>query len=270
MSEMVQQLRVRSGDPANLARRDPASTIGAPGGEQETTEALAVQLEQLANLQERLYAEHRRSLLLVLQGVDCSGKDGTIRHVIRGLNPAGTRAVGFRAPSVEELSHDFLWRVHHEAPGLGEIAVFNRSHYEDVTTVRVRRLAPEQVWRMRYEHINAFERLLGHGGTRVVKCFLHLSSQEQARRLKARAEQPRKRWKLTADDIADHERYDEYEAAYSEAIERTSTDQSPWWVIPADHKWYRNWAVSEVLLRTLRDMGPKFPDLPPLPEAARL
>lgn len=267
---MIQQLRVRPGDPANLELRDTAATPDAPGGKDETTAMLEPQLERIADLQERLFAEQRRSLLLVLQGVDTSGKDGTIRHVIRGLNPVGTRVVAFEPPSDEELAHDFLWRVHHAAPRRGEVVVFNRSHYEDVIAVRVKRLAPEPVWRMRYEHINAFERLLGHTGTRIVKCFLHISKDEQARRLKQRVDDPTKRWKLTADDIADHERYDEYLAAYAEMLERTSTDQSPWWVVPADHKWYRNWAVTEILGRTLRDMGPRYPDLPPLPEAAAL
>ncbi|HLI44122.1 MAG TPA: PPK2 family polyphosphate kinase [Acidimicrobiales bacterium] len=267
---MLQQLRVRPGDPANLLLRDPAATPDAPGGKEATEAALESQLLEIDELQERLYAERRRSLLLVLQGMDTSGKDGTIRHVIKGLNPAGTRVAAFKEPSAEELAHDFLWRVHQQVPRSGEVAVFNRSHYEDVLAVRVKRLAPEAVWRMRYEHINAFERLLGHNGTRVVKCFLHVSSGEQALRLRERSDDPTKRWKLSAEDVADHGRYEEYLAAYAEMLERTSTDQSPWWVVPADHKWYRNWAVSEILLLTLRDMGPRYPELPPLPEAAAL
>ena len=270
MEPMIEQLRVRPGDPANLAERDPRGTPGAPGNETETGAVTAVQLERIAQLQERLYAEGKRSLLVVLQGVDCSGKDGTIRHVIRGLNPAGTRVAAFKAPTPIELAHDFLWRVHRQTPGAGEVVVFNRSHYEDVTAVRVRRLAPEQVWRMRYEHINAFERLLGHGGTRVLKCLLHISKEEQARRMRKRAEDPKKRWKLNADDLANHERYAEYQQAFAEMIERTSTDQIPWWVVPADHKWYRNWAVAEILEHTLEDMNPKYPDLPPIPEALSL
>jgi PPK2 family polyphosphate:nucleotide phosphotransferase len=250
--------------------RDPGSTAGAPGDHKETEAALEAQLAKLSDLQERLYAENRRSLLIVLQGPDTSGKDGTIRHVIRGLNPAGTRVAAFKAPSLEELSHDFLWRVHLKAPAAGEVVVFNRSHYEDVTTVRVKHLAPEAVWRMRYEHINAFERILSSAGTRVVKCFLHISKQEQARRLKERVEDPTKRWKLTAEDLADHKRYEDYQAAYNEMIERTSTDQSPWWVVPSDSKWFRNWAVGEILVHTLHSMDPRYPDLPPLPEASSL
>ncbi|MGO9195981.1 MAG: PPK2 family polyphosphate kinase [Acidimicrobiales bacterium] len=267
---MVLQLRVRPGDPANLAIRDPGSTPGAPLGRAESEAAVATQLTRIEDLQGRLYAEHRRSLLVVLQGVDCSGKDGTIRHVIRAMNPGGTRVVAFKAPTDEELAHDFLWRVHEHTPRAGEIVVFNRSHYEDVTTVRVRRLAPEQVWRMRFEHINAFERLLRYRGTRVVKCYLHVSQAEQARRMRERADDPTRRWKITPDDIADHRKYDEYQEAFAEMIERTSTEESPWWVIPADNQWYRDWAVAEILLRALKDMDPKFPNLPPLPEAQAL
>ncbi|MHB8245625.1 MAG: PPK2 family polyphosphate kinase [Acidimicrobiales bacterium] len=270
MEEVLRELRVRPGDPVDLTTHDPGSTPGAPGDRDATGAVTAVQLENMSRLQERLYAEGRRSLLVVLQGMDCSGKDAIVRHVIRGLNPAGTRVVPFREPSKKELAHDFLWRIHHMTPAAGEIVVFNRSHYEDVTTARVKRLAPEQVWKMRYEHINSFERLLGDGGTRVLKCFLHISQQEQARRLRDRIEDPHKRWKLTAEDIADHKRYAEYQAAFTDMIDRTSTDLSPWWVVPSDAKWYRNWAVAEILLRTLKDMNPKYPDLPPLPEGLSL
>lgn len=267
---MLQELRVRPGEGTDLEALDAASTPGVPGDSVETAEAARPQLERLGQLQERLVAERRRSLLVIVQGMDCSGKDESIRHLMRGLNPAGARVVTFKAPTADEPGHEFLWRVHPHAPGAGEIAVFNRSHYEDVTTVRVRRLAPEQVWMRRFEHINAFERLLGHGGTRMLKVFLHVSKAEQARRLRARAEDPRTRWRVTPDDVADHERYAAYLAAFDDMIDRTSTDQSPWWVVPSDHDWYRNWAFVEIVLRTLADMDPRYPDLPPIKEVADL
>jgi PPK2 family polyphosphate:nucleotide phosphotransferase len=267
---MLQHLRVRPGDAADLAERDPGSTQGAPGGRAETEAATESQLLRLTELQERLYAERARSLLLVLQGTDTSGKDGTVRHVIRGLNPSGTRVKAFGVPTEEELAHDFLWRVHRVVPRAGEVVVFNRSYYEDVTTVRAKHLVPDATWRARFEHINAFERLLGHGGTQLVKCYLHISKQEQASRLRRRADDPKKRWKLTATDLTDHQRFDEFVGAYAEMIERTSTDQSPWWVVPADNKWYRNWAISEILLTKLGEMHPRYPEVPPLPEAAAL
>jgi PPK2 family polyphosphate:nucleotide phosphotransferase len=268
---MLKQIRVRPGDPVNLAGRDPSSTPTAPPGGRRAAEVQAAdQLAVIGELQTRLYAERRRSLLVVLQGVNCAGKSEAIRHVLCGMDPAGMRVVSFKAPTEQELAHDFLWRVHTHAPGAGQIAVFNRSPYDDVTTARVRRLAPQQVWRARFEHINAFERLLGDRGTRVLKCFLHLSKEEQGRRMRARAEDPAQRWKVTADDIADHQKYDDYTQAFGEMIDRTSTEETPWWVIPADQDWYRDWAVAEVLLRALKDIDPKYPTLPKIPASKTL
>ena len=203
-------------------------------------------------------------MLVVLQGMDASGKDGTVKHVFSGVNPQGTRVAAFKEPTREELGHDFLWRVHRQTPIAGEIGIFNRSHYEDVLVARVHRLVPEKVWRTRYDTINDFERLLAHGGMTVVKIFLHISFDEQGRRLHERLERPDKRWKLQTSDFADRERWDDYQAAYTDALERTSTETSPWYVIPANRKWYRNWAVSHVLLRTLRTMDPRYPEPPPV------
>ncbi|MHB8592875.1 MAG: PPK2 family polyphosphate kinase [Acidimicrobiales bacterium] len=250
------------GDGADLDRRDPASTDGAPGDRQATEAALDVQTNRLTTLQDRLWAEGRRSVLVVLQGMDASGKDGTIKHVFRGLNPQGTRVASFKEPTSEELGHDFLFRVHKRVPAAGEIGIFNRSHYEDVLVVRVHRLVEEPVWRSRYELINAFERLLAHGGTTVVKFFLHVSADEQGRRLVERLERPDKRWKTRSSDFSERARWDAYDQAYGEAIAHTSTDISPWHVVPADHKWYRNWVVSEVLLGTLEAMDPQYPAPP--------
>lgn len=267
---MLEQLKVKPGTTPNLAGIDATSTPGVPGDSVETGAVTAVQLARIEELQERLYAERRHGLVVLLQGLDCAGKDGTIRHVIRGMNPAGTKVASFKPPTDEELAHDFLWRVHARTPGVGEIAVFNRSHYEDVTTVRVRGLAPEKVWRNRFAAINAFEETLHHERTPVLKCFLHVSKKEQARRMRERADDPKKRWKLTVDDVVDHQRYDDYLAAYEEAIARTSTAHSPWWVVPADHKWYRNWAVAELLLQALEQLDPHYPTLDRLPEADQL
>jgi len=260
----VGRWRVRPGEKMELARREAASTTGAPGGRAQTEEATLPLHDELGALQDRLWAESRRSLLVVLQGLDASGKDGTIRHVFRGVNPQGTTVASFKAPTAEEQGHDFLWRVHRRVPAAGEIGVFNRSHYEDVLVVRVHRLVPETVWQARYDLINAFERTLAQGGTTVVKFFLQISFDEQDRRLRSRLEEPDKRWKAQAADFAERRHWDEYQRAYTDVLERTSTDAAPWFVIPADHKWYRNWAVSQVLLHTLEKMDPRYPDPAPL------
>ena len=201
-------------------------------------------------LHDRLSAEATRSVLLVLQGMDTSGKDGTIRHVLTGVNPQGCRIVSFREPTDAELAHDYLWRVHALCPARGEIAIFNRSHYEDVVAVRVRGLAPERIWRRRFEHIRAFERLLADEGTSVVKVFLHVSRDEQGKRLQERLDNPEKRWKFRVGDLDDRRQFDEFQHAYEDAIRETSTDHAPWYVAPADHNWARNLAVSEILLES--------------------
>ena len=247
------------GKPVHLTKVDPSSTEGAPGGKKQTEASFDGLLEQLDGLQERLWAEHRQSLLIVLQAMDTGGKDGTIKHVIRGMNPVGARVVSFKVPTEDELAHDFLWRIHRQTPGRGEVVVFNRSHYEDVLVVRVHKIVPESVWRPRYEQINQFEATLAAAGTRVVKFFLHISKKEQAERLRDRVDTPEKQWKFRRADLEERALWDDYQAAYAEAIEQTSTEVAPWYVIPADHKWYRNWAITEVLLGVLEEMDPKFP-----------
>ena len=266
MARMPERWRVRPGTRVELDGIDPASTAGAPGGKDQTLAALPALQVELAVLQDRLAAEHRQSLLVVLQALDAGGKDGTIRHVFSGVNPQGVRVASFKAPTGSELEHDFLWRVHRVTPAAGEIGIFNRSHYEDVLAARVRGLVPEEVWRPRYELINGFEALLHHGGTTVVKLFLHISRDEQRRRLEERLRDPDKRWKFRPEDLLDRARWDEYQLAYREALEKTSTAVGPWYVIPADHKWYRNWVVSRILVKTLERMDPQYPqpmeDLP--------
>jgi PPK2 family polyphosphate:nucleotide phosphotransferase len=216
-------------------------------------------VERLSVLHNRLFAEGSRAVLLVLQGMDASGKDGTIRHVLTGLNPQGCRVVSFREPTANELAHDYLWRVHAACPARGELAIFNRSHYEDVVAARVRGLVDAKTWKRRYGHIRAFERLLVDEGTEVVKVFLHVSRDEQRARLQERLEDPEKRWKFQLGDLDDRRRWDEYAAAYEEAIRKTSTRWAPWYVVPADHNWARNLAVAQILARTLERLDPQLP-----------
>jgi PPK2 family polyphosphate:nucleotide phosphotransferase len=253
--------RVAAGEAAGLGERDPASTDGAPGGKEATKRATEELVERLSGLQERLYAESEQALLVVLQAMDGGGKDGTIKHVFRGVNPQGVTVTPFRQPTPHELAHDFLWRVHQVTPAKGTIGIFNRSHYEDVLVVRVHDLVPEKVWRERYAHINAFEALLaGDARTRIVKLMLHISKDEQAERLQARLDRADKRWKFRLGDLEERKRWDDYMAAFEEAITRTSTDVAPWYVVPANHKWFRNWAVSRIVVETLEDMDPRYPE----------
>lgn len=261
---------VRPGHGAALAGRSPADTTGAPGDRQATEGATTEQITELAALQDRLWGEARRSLLVVLQGIDASGKDGTIKHVFGGVNPQGVRVHSFKVPTPIEQAHDFLWRVHQAAPAAGEIGIFNRSHYEDVLVVRVHQLRPEAVWRERYRDIVDFEGMLARSGTTLVKVFLHISYEEQGRRLAERLENPDKRWKLQRSDFLERQHWDGYQAAYEDALTRTSTDTAPWYVVPAEHKWFRNWVVVEILLHTLRAMDPHYPKAPPTEELASL
>ena len=243
----------------DLANFDTRSTKGAPGDRDLTRAATEPLIAQLAELQNRLWAEHRRSVLVIFQAMDAGGKDGTIRRVLTGVNPQGVRVVSFKAPTAEELAHDFLWRVHQETPGHGEIGVFNRSHYEDVVIVRVNEIVREPVWRKRYETIRHFEEGLAEDGTTIIKIFLHISKGEQAKRFRARLETAEKRWKFSAADLEVRAKWDLYQEAYGEAMAETSTDRCPWNVVPADSKWYRDWAVLQILVGTLRDMDPQYP-----------
>jgi len=257
---------VHGHDSFDLSKVDPGSTEGAPGDKRGTADTIDALQKRLFALQERLWAEGTRSLLVVLQGLDTGGKDGTIRHVFQGVNPAGVRVTSFKAPSEEERKHDFLWRVHRAVPAAGEVGIFNRSHYEDVLIVRVHGWVPEAVWRARYDAINDFERHLTEAGTTIVKFWLHISPEEQAKRLRARLDAPEKRWKFNADDIEERKHWTDYMAAAAEMLARTSTDEAPWYVVPADHKWYRNWVVSTVLTDTLATMDPQYPTVKDLGE----
>ena len=214
---------------------------------------------RLDELQYLLYAEHQHALLIVLQGMDASGKDGTIRHVMSGFNPQGCRVTAFKVPTSEEADHDFLWRVHRAVPAKGDIAIFNRSHYEDVLVARVRTLVPKEVWSRRYEQINQFESLLKENDVTIVKLFLHISKDEQKERLEERLKDPTKQWKLAVADFDNRKYWDEYIAAYEDALARCSTDAAPWYIIPADRNWVRNLAITQILVETLESLKMKLP-----------
>jgi PPK2 family polyphosphate:nucleotide phosphotransferase len=214
---------------------------------------------KLAELQELLWAEHKHRLLVVLQGLDTSGKDGTTRNVFAPISPQGLQVVSFKAPTAPELERDYLWRVHARVPGNGEIVIFNRSHYEEVLVVRVQELQPEKVWRRRYRHIAEFERLLAEEGTVVLKFLLHIDKDEQKKRLEQRLEEKRKNWKWDPSDLRDRGYWDQYWAAYEEAIERTSTDEAPWFIVPADKKWWRDYVVTEAVVSALEGLDMQYP-----------
>jgi PPK2 family polyphosphate:nucleotide phosphotransferase len=243
-------VRVEPRAKVELAKIDPAANGGLTKA--KGTKRAAELYLRLGELQQELYAAGTDSLLIVLQGMDTSGKDGTIRHVLSGVNPQGCRVTSFKAPTDEELAHDFLWRVHREVPGKGVIGVFNRSHYEDVLVVRIHQLVARKQWRARYEQINDFERLLVRNGTIVCKFLLHISKQEQERRLLVREADTSKAYKLSADDWRERDRWDDYMAAYQDALRQCSTPEAPWMVVPADRKWFRNLAVAEALEEALR------------------
>jgi PPK2 family polyphosphate:nucleotide phosphotransferase len=256
--DLAQRLRVKPGSRLHLDRVDPAATPGVRDRAQ-AERRLEANVKRLFALQYKLYAENRRSLLIVLQAMDAAGKDGTIRHVMSGLNPQGCSVKAFKAPAGDELEHDYLWRVHQALPARGDIGIFNRSHYEEVLVVRVRELVPRSVWSKRYEQINAFEETIAETGTVILKFFLHISKDEQKRRFQERLDDPRKRWKFAPSDLETRERWDDYMEAYQDALSRCSTKHAPWFVIPADRKWYRNLAVAEIIVETLEGLDMKFP-----------
>lgn len=253
--------RFAPGDALADRRTDDTST--APGDRAETEAATAALLEELAGLQERLYAEGvgggQRSVLLLLQGMDTSGKDGAVRRVVGAMNPAGVRITSFKKPTPEELSHDFLWRVDRALPPAGHVGVFNRSQYEDVLVVRVHELVPESEWSTRYDRINEFERRVVDAGTHLVKVMLHVSKAEQKERLSERLADPTKFWKYNPGDVTERSFWDDYQAAYQDALARCSTDPAPWYVVPADRKWYRDWVLANLLVDALREMHPTYP-----------
>jgi PPK2 family polyphosphate:nucleotide phosphotransferase len=257
-------LRLEPGKPADPTAIDPAAIPIGPKSKQKAARDAGRVASELDDLQEALYAQGaagggRRRLLLVLQGMDTSGKGGTIRHAAGVFNPQGLHIASFKKPTPEELRHHFLWRIRRQVPSPGMIGVFDRSHYEDVLIVRVDQLVPEAQWRSRYDEINDFEAELVADGVTIVKCFLHISPQEQRERLLARLDNPAKHWKYNPADVDNRAKWNDYQFAYAEALQRCGTAIAPWYVIPSDRKWYRNWAVTRILLETLRELDPRYP-----------
>lgn len=257
MSKLSKLLRVRPGSKFSLHKVDAGATHGF--SKDEADELVFKNSEKLYELQSLMAADRRHSLLVVLQAMDAGGKDGTIRHVMRGLNPQGVSVTPFKVPSTVEREHDFLWRIHPCAPRLGEISIFNRSHYEDVLVVRVHKLIPPKVWKSRYHRINEFERLLADNQTTIVKFFLHISRDEQKQRLEARLTDAAKNWKFSEADMHERVLWDDYQEAYQDAVRHCSTDYAPWFVIPANKKWFRNLAISQILVDTLSGLDMKYP-----------
>jgi PPK2 family polyphosphate:nucleotide phosphotransferase len=254
--------RVPPGERVRLADHDPGAT-GPYSSKKDVEAPLARCRERIADVQARLYAEHRRGLLVVLQAMDTGGKDGTIKGVFRGVNPQGCVVWSFKVPTDEERAHDFLWRYHRRAPERGLITIFNRSHYEDVIVPRVRRLAEESLWQTRYGVIRDFERGLAADGITIVKFFLHISKDEQRRRLERRLADPSRCWKFSAEDVHDRALWDDYQSAYQDALAATSADVAPWYVVPADRKWFRNLVIARTIADTLADRDPRFPGCDP-------
>ena len=251
------KLLVKPSSKVRLSGRDPSATHGYDKA--KATQELQKHKARMDELQEVLFAEKKHALLIVLQAMDAGGKDGTIRNVMTGMNPQGCTVTSFKAPSAEELSHDFLWRVHKAVPGKGHVGVFNRSHYEDVLIVRVHKLVPKSVWSERYSQIATFERLVDENACKVIKFFLHISKDEQKRRLEERIGDPTKWWKVNPADLEEHKRWDDYMAAYEDALSKCSTEQAPWYIIPANRKWFRNVAIAQIVVETLEAMKMHYP-----------
>jgi PPK2 family polyphosphate:nucleotide phosphotransferase len=256
------QFRVKLGKRVSLAEWD--AEMRDPGLDKSAGAELLLEYNaRLADLQQKLYAQARHKMLIVLQGMDTSGKDGTIKHVFHAINPLGVGVANFKRPTELELAHDFLWRAHQHAPGNGTMTIFNRSHYEDVLVVRVHDLVPKKVWKRRYRHIADFESMLADEGTVIRKFFLHISKDEQRERLLERLNNPAKTWKFEHGDIEERKYWDDYQSAYAAAIAKTSTPSAPWYIVPSNHKWYRNLVISKVLIDTLEDLDLHLPDPPP-------
>jgi PPK2 family polyphosphate:nucleotide phosphotransferase len=250
-------LRVKPGSRVKLVDSHANDTHGY--NKEKAERELQSHQARMAEFQELLYACKKQALLIILQALDAGGKDGTIRHVMSGVNPQSCQVTSFKAPTAEELGHDFLWRVHKAVPIKGNIGIFNRSHYEDVLVVRVHKLVPKSVWSKRYAYINGFERVLADSGVKILKFFLHISKDEQKKRIEQRIKDPTKRWKLAPSDFEERKYWNDYQQAYEDALNRCSTKWAPWFIIPADKKWYRNLAVSQIMVETLESMRMKFP-----------
>lgn len=255
----MKRYRVEPGKKISLDKLDPNDSKAFKGDKEKGLKSLVKLNQELQVLQELLYAEQKHKVLIVLQATDTGGKDGAIRRVFDGVNPQGVKVASFKVPTAEELAHDFLWRVHKVTPGLGEMVIFNRSHYEDVLVVRVHGYAPEEVWKKRYDQINEFERLLAESGTTILKFFLHIDLDEQKERLQARLDDPTKTWKFRLGDLEERKLWGDYMQAYEDALNKTSTEYAPWYVVPANRKWYRDLVISTVLVDTLKKLKMEYP-----------
>jgi PPK2 family polyphosphate:nucleotide phosphotransferase len=254
----IEKLRVGPHGKFRIKKRAADETYGI--SKEQAEKESAGQIGRLQPLHELLYAENKHALLIVLQGMDAAGKDGTIKHVMSGVNPQGCAVTSFKQPSPQELAHDFLWRIHAAVPPKGSIGIFNRSQYEDVLIARVHKLVPKNVWEGRYGQINAFEKILTENGVKILKFFLHISAAEQKKRFEDRLNDPQKNWKASAADFNEREYWDEYQKAYADALVKCDSDDAPWYVIPGDHKWFRNYAVGEVIIQTLDSLKMEFPE----------
>ena len=256
----MKQYLVKPGAKVKLSKIDPADTGDFIGGKEAALAEFEKLNGKLEALQELLFAEHKHKVLIVLQAMDAGGKDGTIRRVFDSVNPAGVRVASFKAPTAEELDHDYLWRIHKQVPGKGEMVIFNRSHYEDVLVVRVHNYVPPEVWKKRFDQINEFERMLAESGTTILKFYLHIDLDEQKERLQARLDDPTTRGKFRLGDLDERKLWGEYMEAFEDVLSKTSADYAPWYVIPANRKWYRDLVISSVLVETLEGLKMKYPE----------
>jgi PPK2 family polyphosphate:nucleotide phosphotransferase len=250
---------VKPGAKVDFGNCDSGEKTLYQGGKEELEQQFDELQHQLQQLQKVLYAQNKHRILVVMQAMDTGGKDGCIKHVFSRIDPQGIQVRSFKKPSEEELAHDFLWRVHSKVPSNGEMVIFNRSHYEDIIAVRVKKIFPDEVWKRRQRHVVEFERMLAEEGTTIVKIFLHISKDEQKKRLESRLNNPAKHWKINPDDLADRARWSEFMAAYEDVIGKTSTEHAPWYIVPADRKWYRNLCVARIMLDTLKKLNMEFP-----------
>ena len=256
----MKQYMVKHGTRVELSKWDPNDIGDFKGGKAEGLVQLEKLNVKLEALQELLFAEHLHKLLVILQAMDTGGKDGAIRRVFNGVNPAGVRVASFKAPTPEELDHDYLWRIHKAVPGRGEMVIFNRSHYEDVLIVRVHNIVPPDAWGKRFDQINEFERALAENGTTILKFYLHIDLDEQKERLQARLDDPAKRWKFHLGDLEERKLWSHYMQAYEDVLSKTSTEYAPWYIVPANHKWFRDLVISSVLVETLEELKMKYPE----------
>ena len=260
VSGAIDRYRVHPGAKVDLGSIDPKEKTLYDGvGKEDSAESFRQLQDALQEQQKMLYAQGKHRILVVMQAMDTGGKDGCIKHVFSHIDPQGIHVRSFKKPTAEELSYDFLWRVHSKVPHSGQLVIFNRSHYEDIIAVRVKKLFPEEVWKRRQRHVLDFERMLAEEGTTIIKIFLHISREEQKQRLEARLENPLKHWKFNPDDLADRARWDDFMAAYEDVISKTSTAHAPWFVVPADRKWYRNLCVARIMLDTLKGLDLRLP-----------